>query len=357
MTKRRKNRISWILAFVTVSVILASMMPFLGSIQGVSATSPISGYAYCKSVVITHTADGAQTYYQMQLTVYSGIGSSSTGVLYCDNYCLNWPYDIRFTNDTGTNLNYWRQSYNATVETVWVNISSIPLADATIYVDVGNASATDASNGDATFIFFDDFPGTSLDTNKWAGDTGSCSVSGGVLTLTGSGAYKFITAKVNAAGDIFCEIKAKLAVGGPDLYTYVALRITTPSPSLIDVEGNYAGWYWYSYKAGSYTVFSHTSADPGNYHTFKFLRLMTSSTRSEGFVDGASVGSTATNVPIVDLPVEIRTYGIVNNYAMSVRVCRTTLNPPTWAASGAEEALGSIIRSVPRIARIMLMSP
>ena len=33
-----------------------------------------------------------------------------------------------------------------------------------------------------------------------------------------------------------------------------------------------------------------------------------------------------------------------------------TLNEPTWASSGAEEALGSIIRSVPRNARILVMS-
>jgi hypothetical protein len=78
--------------------------------------------------------------------------------------------DIRFTDsDKSTLLNYWIESgINTTTTKIWVKVPSIPASSSkTIYVYYGNSGATSASNGDVTFDFFDDFPGTSLDTNKW----------------------------------------------------------------------------------------------------------------------------------------------------------------------------------------------
>lgn len=55
---------------------------------------------------------------------------------------------------------------------------------ATIYVYYGKSDATTTSNGDNTFIFFDDFPGSSLDTNKWTILYGDPVVYNGWLELT-----------------------------------------------------------------------------------------------------------------------------------------------------------------------------
>jgi LruC domain-containing protein len=70
---------------------------------------------------------------------------------------------------------------------VWANVPSIPPGGTTLYVYYGEVGAADVSDGRATFIFFDDFSGPSLNTNDWATLSGtSFTQSGGVLTENAS---------------------------------------------------------------------------------------------------------------------------------------------------------------------------
>ena len=74
--------------------------------------------------------------------------------------------DIRFTASDGiTLLSYWRESYTAGVSALfWVKVPSLPSGSSTVYMYYGNAGAGSASDGTATFDFFDDFSG---DLSKW----------------------------------------------------------------------------------------------------------------------------------------------------------------------------------------------
>ena len=75
--------------------------------------------------------------------------------------------DLRFTTRNGDILPYWIESYDSTSEEarIWVKVDSIPASDrTTIIIHYGNPTAASASNGDATFEFFDDFSG---DLSKW----------------------------------------------------------------------------------------------------------------------------------------------------------------------------------------------
>ncbi|OYT30293.1 MAG: hypothetical protein B6U94_06990 [Thermofilum sp. ex4484_79] len=75
--------------------------------------------------------------------------------------------DIGFLSDRFSRLYYWKETSNK----VWVKVPSIPGSSTkTIYMYYGNPSASSESNGTAVFEFFDDFKGTSLDTNKWGID-------------------------------------------------------------------------------------------------------------------------------------------------------------------------------------------
>ncbi|GAG18290.1 unnamed protein product, partial [marine sediment metagenome] len=75
--------------------------------------------------------------------------------------------DIRFTDDsTNWNDHNWDHSYSYWIESgcntsatkIWVKVPSISASSQkTIYMYYGNASATSQSNGDNTFIAFDDF--------------------------------------------------------------------------------------------------------------------------------------------------------------------------------------------------------
>lgn len=83
--------------------------------------------------------------------------------------CINVNYsssmksdfsDLRFTDSDGlTLIPYWMESYVPQVSAVvWVKVSSIPASGTTtIYMYYGNPDASSASNGTATFEFFDDF--------------------------------------------------------------------------------------------------------------------------------------------------------------------------------------------------------
>jgi hypothetical protein len=79
--------------------------------------------------------------------------------------------DIRFTDSNGTTLlPYWRESYTAASSAIfWVKVPSVPRGTKTIYVYYGNPSVSTASDGTATFEFFDDF---SKDLSKWTIHTG-----------------------------------------------------------------------------------------------------------------------------------------------------------------------------------------
>jgi hypothetical protein len=74
--------------------------------------------------------------------------------------------DIRFADSNGsTLLAHWRENYiSATSATFWVNVPSVPAGSKVIYMYYGNGTAGDASDGTATFDFFDDFSG---DLSKW----------------------------------------------------------------------------------------------------------------------------------------------------------------------------------------------
>ena len=68
--------------------------------------------------------------------------------------------DIRFTTENGaTSIPFWIETWDKanTQATIWVRVPYIPSAGTTVYLYYGNTVATDVSNGDSTFEFFDDF--------------------------------------------------------------------------------------------------------------------------------------------------------------------------------------------------------
>ncbi len=112
--------------------------------------------------------------------------------------------DIRFAEyNAAANayepLSYWIQEWNADTNTaiVWVKLPTLQSGETNILLFYGNPAVASESNGDATFILFDDFDGNSLDTDVWAVESnvpvpGSAtySVSNSILSLTISGTGK-----------------------------------------------------------------------------------------------------------------------------------------------------------------------
>ncbi|MCK4698293.1 MAG: DUF2341 domain-containing protein [Dehalococcoidia bacterium] len=128
----------------------------------------IVGWNLRKSHTITGSVAGAQTNYPIGIKVYYGSGTDGTetiggatfGKVYCDSKCRVDFGDIRFTkSDEISLLDYWiEEQVDSDYAIIWVEIDSIPASPDTvgIYIYYGNTGASTTSNGDDTFLIFND---------------------------------------------------------------------------------------------------------------------------------------------------------------------------------------------------------
>lgn len=267
---------------------------------------------YWKFINISGSQDGVLTDYQVKLTIHKGVGTDDETNVYLDDKSLSWPYDIRFTNGTKTDianskLSYWIESNDANTATVWVKVDYIAAGSATTQIKMfyGRPNDTGESNGPATFVFFDDFNGASLDTSKW-GTTGSgyYSLSSGAITLkqTGSGAYAIDTTSAWGMGYGF-RIRAKTST-------------TTQESMLGWCDGSMSNEASIEYAYGSTSIVprnkqngiyvrgSAFSSDKANYHIFDGKRRPISSATDFTVDDGNGEAITA-RVPTGNLGIRL----------------------------------------------------
>jgi hypothetical protein len=96
--------------------------------------------------------------------------------------------DIRFSTSgslAGTGLAYWIEQWNDVgISSIWVKVPILASQSITkVYMFYGNNEALAVSNGEATFLFFDDFEAGAI-SNKWTNNSiGSILEQGGLLRL------------------------------------------------------------------------------------------------------------------------------------------------------------------------------
>ncbi|OGO40602.1 MAG: hypothetical protein A2Z04_04435 [Chloroflexi bacterium RBG_16_57_9] len=144
----------------------------------------LEGWSYRKPVTLSR-ASGAVTNYQMKLLVGESSGAAGEDVD-CGGLCAADFDDLRFTAADGTTLlDYWIESVSGAtpnqLATVWIEFDSIGTGATTFYMYYGNSGAAAASNGDNTFLLFDDFNDGSIDGAKWS-NPGTFSEGSGVLS-------------------------------------------------------------------------------------------------------------------------------------------------------------------------------
>lgn len=137
--------------------------------------------------------------------------------------------DIRFTyldpvNDHEEVVPYWiEDKRNGRDANVWLNVTNIPAhGQARVLMYYGNYDASDESDGDSTFLFFDDFNDGDIDTEKWETiiDNDFCrhSLDEGNLLLDVHNAWNVGVSclkkeQMNVEGSII-EAKQRLSGGG-----------------------------------------------------------------------------------------------------------------------------------------------
>lgn len=127
----------------------------------------LGDWLYKKSIGIQNSLGSELTDFQVEIKVgYSGVGGADVS---CEGNCRTDFGDIRFINaDYNLLFDYWQEKYTSSAtSTFWVKIPSLPAdSTTTIYMFYGNTNAETTSNGENTFIFYDDFEDGTF-TNLW----------------------------------------------------------------------------------------------------------------------------------------------------------------------------------------------
>ncbi|MCZ7393785.1 MAG: DUF2341 domain-containing protein, partial [Candidatus Methanoperedens sp.] len=319
----------------------------------------LSGWNYRKQKTINGTSAGAQTNYQMNLTLYNSTGNDTSGAVYLGGNTRSDFGDLRFTKSDGvTLLDYWIESYTSgTNATVWIEVDSIPASpnNTSIYLYYDNPSAISASNGTATFPFFDDFnTRSSIDTNKWTVNQGDQYISGGILVLaTYDRTYirSIQTFGVNTCVRTRVKIDTDAYDTGGDK-GYVGYADGTGRP-IADPYQDYTVLDWSTYaNLGSLMfdtavdsshraepVFGSTSSNPRTTFVIDELRRLTSTVYVYENDSQLYAYSTAANIPTNAMPVVMgsaiwSTYydGVVGSAQYDWILVRNFVSPePTWA--------------------------
>lgn len=179
------------------------------------------GWTRARTITITNRPEKPLSNYQVMVKV-----------TYDDDMKPSFE-DLRFHDAMGASLPYWIEDYDAPVEAlVWVRVPAIAAAtDTEITMCYGNPDANDASDGEATFVFFDGFEGNSLDTDKWAA-TSAPTVSLGSLFLDKGAIYSKVSP--GSEPNLHIEVKGKHGLSGTGDYStslHVASSQTGLGPS------------------------------------------------------------------------------------------------------------------------------
>jgi hypothetical protein len=141
--------------------VLSSLIPLIQANTNDPWASVYSNWLYRREITITNNNAYDLTDFQVKVTLDS-TNFDSWNKVNADGS------DIRFADAQGNPLNYYIESWDATNQQaiIWVKVPSILAGGSTtIYLYYGNSQATDASDGNAVFEFFDDF--NTFDNTKW----------------------------------------------------------------------------------------------------------------------------------------------------------------------------------------------
>ena len=160
--------------------LLAILLGWLPAASSLAQCLP--AWSYRAPITVSNTASPtALSDFQVKVTL-------NTAALIAAGKLQASGNDLRFVDASCTQLSYWIESgLNTATTVVWVKVPIIPGSNTTtITLYYGNATAPAASSGENTFVLFDNFDGTSLNTAKWNAYGTAPVVSGGTIQFASS---------------------------------------------------------------------------------------------------------------------------------------------------------------------------
>lgn len=201
---------------------------------------PVLGDGWFKKKPITINTTTNATNYQINLNVTY------------DSYIKTDFSDVRFLNEEETTVldYYLANKVNSTWAMFIVEVDSIDYLNGTqIWMYYNNSGASSTSNGNNTFLFFDDFSSASLDTLKWTTSGGT--VSGGKLNLSADLANAQTKGKANFTGNLSIETSIQGSVGNRDCAVIVVSN--TEGSNLAFGETTYLSYGYYHRGEGNWS--------------------------------------------------------------------------------------------------------
>lgn len=200
--------------------------------------------------------------------------------------------DVRFTDDDGvTLLDYWMESkVDGDYAVFWVKVKDdLSSSPATIYVYYGKNDANTMSNGDNTFLLFDDFLGTSLNVSKWTsiirGAGGTVSVANSEVTLNPNDntiSSASILSVPTFTNNILIQIKRKYSNG-----TEYYLDTSLGAGNVVDQNGGTSWWWHTTLQSGYWWIYQQA------YYYEGLIRVPASGGMSELSISGKNLFDTS----------------------------------------------------------------
>ncbi|OQA82533.1 MAG: hypothetical protein BWY29_00805 [Microgenomates group bacterium ADurb.Bin238] len=253
--------------------------------------------------------------------------------------------DLRVTGVDGNLLPFWIEENNPGCgdanTKVWVKVSSIPPSGTYIYAYYGNPSASISSDhdGEKVFEFFDDFSGTSLDTNKWQdwttdSNSTSYTISDGNIQLNGQGNTGIRTKTYSSENyRVIARTKDNTDSG-------LILRVTD-NDHLYLMRTNAAGNATdYFIRNGSWAALGGGYTNFGTWTEWRIIEFSANGSSFSSKVDGTQL-NTITNSTHTSGGVGLRRFGS-NPYFDWVFVQKFTSTNPTTSAQSEEVGPGPI---------------
>lgn len=311
----------------------------------------LAGWPYRKSITLSR-ASGAVTDYQMKLLL--GESSGATGeAVDCGGKCLSNFNDIRFTTSDGiTQLPYWIESLSGSspnqLATIWIKFNSIGTSATTFYMYYGNPIGSVYSNGVNSFQLFDDFLGSSLDTDKWSlVEDPTVTVSGGSVTVASGVGGHYVKSKTFTATAAQSAIRGKITVQDSSNHLTSAWGFGWYSyPS----NTNYIIRSTYSSAAQTFAIYSNDgsgrvigTATAEDYAQHTMDMLFGADNLVQLYRDGTQVSSNiTTKIPTGDMFVSFGTHYTNVSYVFTIVIdwilVRQYLSTePAWGSWGDEE--------------------
>ncbi len=324
------------------------------------------GWNRRKPKLVRGSTAGSQTNYQLKLTIYKGSGIDTDNTIYLEGHVNDNFSDLRFTSsDETTLLPYWIESYNSGVSAiVWIKIDSIPSDpfSKTIYIYYDNPSATSVSNGNTTFDFFDDFPGTTLDTTKWNINSGlegsQFAVTGGNLQMTaGTGIAGELQGKISFSYPIIKENRLRFSSTLTNLDMGVVLVNTLYVNDIGAYTRNTNGKIAFFCRSNGSLTIHYDIVMPGmdSYHIYKFIWQ---SSNVGLYQDNILIDSITSNIPTVNLSdyYRVDATGFGTQYIDWTRIRKYASPEPTWSTTSPEQIYTAnlTVSSVPTGAEIWI---